>query len=146
VLGNYIYVGPRTRLYGRGRLDIHDHVIISEDVLVLTNMHNYLNATMVPYDATELLRPVTIERCVWIGARAIIMPGVAIGEGSVIGAGAVLTKSCEPGSIMGGNPACLFGTRDMEQYSDCVRREQFYLKLKQEHGLKKQELMDARTT
>lgn len=139
VLGNYVYVGPNTLLDGRGKLTIHDHVIISYEVAVLTSSHNHKSATMVPYDAVELLKPVTIEQSVWIGMRAIIMPGVTLGEGSVVGAGAVVTKSCQPGSILGGNPAQVIGERDMNQYYACVKQEQFYLKQKQALGFAKQE-------
>lgn len=49
--------------------------------------------------------PVVIEDGVWIGARAIILPGVRIGRGSTVGAGSVVTKSVPPFSIAAGNPA-----------------------------------------
>jgi maltose O-acetyltransferase len=44
------------------------------------------------------------DRC-WIGTRAMIMPGVTIGEGTVIGAGALVTKDCDPGAVYIGVPA-----------------------------------------
>jgi maltose O-acetyltransferase len=44
------------------------------------------------------------DRC-WIGARATILPGVSIGDGTVVAAGAVVTKDCEPGAVYGGVPA-----------------------------------------
>ena len=47
----------------------------------------------------------TIGDGVWIGARAIILPGVTIGEGAVVAAGAVVTKDVEPWAVVGGNPA-----------------------------------------
>ena len=56
--------------------------------------------------------PIIIEDDVWIGSRVIILPGVCIGKGSVIGAGAVVTKSIEPYSIVGGNPAKLIRKRE----------------------------------
>ena len=49
--------------------------------------------------------PITICDGVWIGARAIILPGVTIGEGAVVAAGAVVTKDVEPFTVVGGNPA-----------------------------------------
>lgn len=137
-IGNHVYIGPRTSIYGRGGLQIHDHVIIGPEVAIMTDMHNYKDAAMVPYDRVELLEPVTIERCVWIGMRAIILPGVQIGEGSIIGTGAVLTKSCAPGSIMAGNPASLIRQRDMLHYQKLVKDGQFYLMLKQKHSFDKE--------
>ncbi len=54
---------------------------------------------------------VMIGNHVWIGYRAIILPGVTIGEGAVVGAGAVVTKDVEPFSIVAGNPARKIGDR-----------------------------------
>ena len=51
---------------------------------------------------------------VWIGYRAIVLPGITIGEGAVIGAGALVTKDVEPYAIMAGNPARKIGTRSTE--------------------------------
>ena len=50
-------------------------------------------------------KPIIIEDDVWIGARVTILGGVVIGHGSIIGAGSVVTKSCKPYSVIGGNPA-----------------------------------------
>lgn len=57
-------------------------------------------------------KPIVIEDDVWIGSRVIILPGVHVGKGSVIGAGSVVTKSIEPYSIVGGNPAKLIRKRE----------------------------------
>ena len=54
---------------------------------------------------------VVIEDDVWIGQRVIILPGVTIYKGCIIGAGAVVTKSFPPYSIIGGNPAKLIKSR-----------------------------------
>lgn len=51
------------------------------------------------------LKSVTIQRNVWIGANAIILPGVTVGENSVIAAGAVVTKDVPPNTVVGGTPA-----------------------------------------
>jgi maltose O-acetyltransferase len=57
---------------------------------------------------------VVIGNHVWIGYRAIILPGITIGEGAVVGAGAVVTKDVEPFAIMAGNPARKIGERSKE--------------------------------
>jgi maltose O-acetyltransferase len=53
---------------------------------------------------TEQAKPVTIEDDVWIGGGAILLPGVTIGKGSVVAAGAVVSKDVPPGVVAGGNP------------------------------------------
>ena len=47
----------------------------------------------------------TIKKGAWIGARAVILPGVTVGEGAVVASGAVVTKDVAPRTIVGGNPA-----------------------------------------
>ncbi|MES2042853.1 MAG: acyltransferase [Pseudomonadota bacterium] len=56
--------------------------------------------------------PVTIGNRVWIGYRALVMPGVTIGEGAVVAAGSVVTKDVAPFTIVGGNPAREIGKRN----------------------------------
>ncbi len=63
-------------------------------------------------------KPVSIDDDVWIGNRVIILPGVRVGGGSVIGAGAVVTKNVEPYTIIGGNPAKVIGRRDGNRKKD----------------------------
>src|ERR1022692_3366992 len=55
--------------------------------------------------------PVIIADDVWIGARAIILPGVTVGSGSIIGAGAVVSKDVPPGAVVVGNPARIVRNR-----------------------------------
>jgi maltose O-acetyltransferase len=50
-------------------------------------------------------KPVRVSDRCWLGARATILPGVTIGEGTIIGAGAVVTKDCKPGAVYVGVPA-----------------------------------------
>ena len=58
----------------------------------MTSMHRFKGAQMAPYDEVDLLRPVTVENFVWVGMRAMILPGVTLREGTIVGAGAVVTK------------------------------------------------------
>ena len=60
-------------------------------------------------------KPIVIGNDIWIGARVTILPGVHVGDGSVIGAGAVVTKDVEPYSIVAGNPAKKIGSRLTEK-------------------------------
>jgi acetyltransferase-like isoleucine patch superfamily enzyme len=144
--GNHLYVGPNTTFYCRGRLEIEDHVIISAEVIVMTSMHRYQGAAMLPYDEIELLRSVRIGRGSWIGMRAIILSGVELGEGCIIGAGSVVTRSWEDGSIIAGNPAKLVKRRDMAEFRRLADANEWYLMRKQKEGFSKQEIrVQART-
>jgi maltose O-acetyltransferase len=60
----------------------------------------------------SVLKKITIEKDVWIGAQAVILPGVTVGEGAVVGAGAVVTKDVPPFAIIGGAPARIIRMRD----------------------------------
>jgi acetyltransferase-like isoleucine patch superfamily enzyme len=66
---------------------------------------------MFEYRNERKVSSVSIEDDVWIGANVIILPGVTIAEGSIVGAGSVVTKSTEPYSINVGNPSKLIKYR-----------------------------------
>lgn len=134
-IGSHVYLGPGTNLVGRGGITLADHVIVGPEVLIMSSLHNWEKAEWLPYDNMEQLKPVSIGIACWIGARAIIMPGVQLGAGSVVGAGAVVTKDCEPGSVLAGNPARLIKRRDSAQLERCMHSGLFYLKCKEERGI-----------
>lgn len=99
-IGDNTVVNRYTYLDGRVPLTIGNNVNISHYTLIQTLTHDPQNP-----DFVCLCKPVVIEDHVWIGARAIISPGVRIGEGAVIGAGSVVTRDVEPYTIVAGNPA-----------------------------------------
>lgn len=110
-IGAHTRINRNCCLDARGSLMIGDNVSISPEVTVLTLQHFY-NDPQFADDA----RPVTIENHVWIGSRAIIMPGVTIGRGAVIAAGAVVTKSVPSLAIVGGVPARPIGQREIDPH------------------------------
>ena len=105
-------IGARSRinrnccLDTRGPLVIGENVSISPEVAILTAEHRADD----PGFPVET-RPVTIEDHVWIGTRATILPGVRLGRGCVVAAGAVVTRDVPPLAIVGGVPAREIGTR-----------------------------------
>lgn len=99
-IGNNTVINRYTYLDGRVPLTIGNNVNISHYTLIQTLTHDPQNP-----DFVCLSKPVVIEDHVWIGARAIISPGVRIGEGAVIGAGSVVTRDVQPYTIVAGNPA-----------------------------------------
>ncbi|MEI8388991.1 MAG: acyltransferase [bacterium] len=131
-LSDHIYIGPECLLEARGKIEIHENVIIGPKVTILTSNHRYENAEMLPYDDYYILKPVTIEKNVWIGANVSICPGVRVGEGAVIALGSVVTKDVPKYSIIGGNPAKILKMRDKEQYNRLNQNKMHYLRLKKE--------------
>lgn len=95
-----------------GPLKIGDHVMMGPDVLIYTQNHQ-MSRTDIPMmqQGNAEKKPVTIGNDVWIGARAIILPGIFIGDGAVIAAGAIVTKNVEAYAIVGGNPARIIKSR-----------------------------------
>lgn len=116
VTGFKIQIGSNTvinrfcYLDGRVPLKIGNNVNVSHYTLIQTLTHDPQNPDFVCVEG-----PVTIGDHAWIGARAIILPGVTIGEGAVVAAGAVVTRDVAPYTIVGGNPARLIKerTRDL---------------------------------
>lgn len=105
-IGNGTIIGDRVTLDGRAPLTIGDHVDIASEVMIFNSEHD-INSE--GFDPVE--EPVSIGDYVFIGPRAIILPGVKIGRGAVIGAGAVVTKDVKELEIVGGIPAIVIGER-----------------------------------
>lgn len=105
-IGDNTVINRFTYLDGRVPLYIGNNVNISHYTLIQTLTHDAQNP-----DFICLEKPVAIMDHAWIGARAIIMPGVTVGEGAVVAAGSVVTRDVEPYAIVGGMPARPIGTR-----------------------------------
>jgi len=109
-IGDRSGIGLNARI--QGPLSIGKYVMMGPDVIIYTRNHDIQNTTVPMIDGGETPpRAVVIEDDVWIGARAIILPGVRIGQGAVIGAGAVVTKDVGNYEIVGGVPAKIIGHR-----------------------------------
>lgn len=95
-----------------GKVYIEDNVLIAQYVIITSNLHQFKNPNIPVSNQSETAKTVRIKKGAWIGARAIILPGVTIGENSIVGAGAVVTKDVPPMAIVGGVPAKLLKYRD----------------------------------
>ena len=94
-----------------------DGCILAPEVMVFSRSHNFdHDAQALPFDNVVLVAPVHIGRYVWIGTRAIILPGVSIGDGAVVGAGAVVSKDVPSCAVVVGNPARVVRFRDRDQF------------------------------
>jgi len=96
-------------------LKVGKDVMMGPDVIIIGDNHCYDKRDIpMRLQGYKDYPPVHIEDDVWIGARALILPGVRIGKGAIIGAGAVITKDIPPYSICGGNPARVIRFRDQQ--------------------------------
>ncbi len=109
VIGEDSIVGEDAVLDGRDKLTIGDHVAIASEVMIYNCEHDVRSS-----DFHAASGQVTIEDYVFIGPRAIILPGVTIKKGAVVGAGAVVTKDVAEYSIVGGVPAKQIGERGIK--------------------------------
>ena len=108
-IGDHTVINAGCHLDGRGGLVIGNNVSLSPGTWIMTDEHD-VNDPHFP----EILRAVTIEDYVFVGSKAMILPGVTIGRGAVIGAGAVVTRDVQPLQIVAGSPAREIGQRRTE--------------------------------
>ena len=108
-IGEGTIIGDNIFLDGREKLIIGNHVDIASGVMIYNSEHD-INSE----DFHAISAPVEIGDFVFIGPRAIILPGVKIGRGAVVAAGAVVTKDVTEDAIVGGVPAEVIGERKVK--------------------------------
>lgn len=108
-IGDYSWIDGRVSLYSADSITIGANAVISEGAFVCTASHDVGSAT---FDLVT--KPIAIGDCAWIAARSIVLPGVTVGEGAVIAAGAVVTKDVPAWSIVAGNPAKFIKRRELK--------------------------------
>ena len=106
-IGEEVYIGEDLliidELDDRGMVSIGDRVAIAPRVTLVTSSRPNFSR-IAPYMPTNY-GPITIENDAWIGTGVVVLPGVIIGEGSVIAANSVVTGDVKPYTIVGGSPA-----------------------------------------
>jgi acetyltransferase-like isoleucine patch superfamily enzyme len=133
-IGDYCRIGPQCRLEGKGGIEIGDGTILAPEVLILSSTHNYNQEEWLPYNEVDYAKHVTIGRGVWIGYRALILPGVTVNDGAVIAAGAVVTKSVPPGVVVGGNPAVPIQSRQNSEWiKQAIAEKKYFLSAKNQN-------------
>ncbi len=116
-LGNNVYANFNLTLVDDADIFVGDYVMFGPNVTVATAGHPVLPELR--EKVAQFNMPVYIGRNVWIGAGAVILPGVTIGENSVIGAGSIVTKDIPANVVAAGNPCRVLreiGEHDREYY------------------------------
>lgn len=110
-IGEGCFIGPSCILYGHGGLQVGRYVKMAGQCVVIPSNHRFDNIEQPIFMQGENSRGVVIEDDVWLGAGVKVLDGVTIGHGSVVGAGAVVTRNTEPYGVYVGVPAIKIRSR-----------------------------------
>lgn len=132
-IGSFVHIASFTSITGGGEFVMEDFSGLSGGVRVYTGNEDYsgkcLTNPAVPHPYRVPIRSfVHIGPHAIIGANAVILPGVTLGEGAVVGANSLVTKDCPPWTVNVGTPARSIRTRPKERMLEiegCLRRELF---------------------
>tara|TARA_R110002020_G_scaffold434476_2_gene644601 strand:- start:10369 stop:10896 length:528 start_codon:yes stop_codon:yes gene_type:complete len=99
---------------------------IGKGLTIFSHNHDWQSEESIPYGQKIIKKSVEIKDFVWCGANVTILPGVTIGEGAVIAAGTVVTKSVPDCALVGGNPHQIIKFRDKELFYRLKAEKQFF--------------------
>jgi len=99
-IGSFVWIGEGVWIDNLATVDISDNVCISQGAMMLTGNHNY---TSPRFDLVT--SPIRLSEGVWIGAKAIVCPGIICGSHSVLSVASVANSNLEENGIYQGNPA-----------------------------------------
>lgn len=102
-IGNHVYLNVQCTILDCAEVHLGDHVMVGPSVQMYTAAH--LLQAEGRNQGLEVAKPIVIDDNVWIGGGAILLPGVTIGRNAVVGAGAVVSRSVAPDTVVAGNPA-----------------------------------------
>ena len=107
-MGEYTCLSQNVDCYSADWIRIGDQATVSQDAFLCTASHDISNVNMELTTA-----PIEIGPQSWICARAVVLPGVKVGEGGVVGCAAVVAKDVDPWTVVGGNPAKFLNVREV---------------------------------
>jgi acetyltransferase-like isoleucine patch superfamily enzyme len=122
-IGAYSHIGSRCSIWAGdsvGKITLGRHALLGPEVFITASNYQIKPGTPV-MDQPKLERDVVIGDDVWLGARVMVVPGVEIGDGCIIGASSVVTRSIPAGSIAVGNPARIVGHRGEPKAESAIR-------------------------
>lgn len=121
VIGEDSVIGERVVLDGRDTLRIGDHVALASEVMIYNAEHDIHSPNFDP-----IIQPVVLGNYIFVGPRAIILPGVTVGRGAVVAAGAVVTKDVPAGQVVGGVPAKPIAERKQKEFTYRIGRARWF--------------------
>lgn len=103
-------LGEKVQVYSLGEIEVHQNATIAQEAYLCTGTHDFNNP------AFQLItKKITIGENTFIGARAMILPGISVHKNAVVGAQSVVSKDVAPNQIVAGNPAMEVGIRTIAQ-------------------------------
>lgn len=108
VAGDYVCIAPRVDFYNVAPVIIGDYVTISQDSFICTASHD-IGLKLKPL----MFKSITINSYAWVCARAVVLPGVTLGDGSVVGCASVVSRDVAPWTVVVGNPAKVIKQREL---------------------------------
>ena len=116
IVGNNVYIGDHTNIRAAsGAISIGDNCLIANNVTIVASNHGTQLGELIREQRwVDGEKGICIGQDVWIGAGAVVLPGVSIGDGAVVAAGAVVTKNVPPNSVVGGIPARFIRMRKLQ--------------------------------
>jgi acetyltransferase-like isoleucine patch superfamily enzyme len=109
-IGAHTFIGFGAELDISLELEVGRHVLIAPGCFITDHAHRRAAGTLLDAQGSECAA-VRIGDDAWLGAKAVVLPGVTIGAGAIVGAGAVVTHDVQPGEIVAGVPARVIGKR-----------------------------------
>lgn len=107
-IGNHVTATASLQIFAQESVTIEDDVMFATNVFINDGSHGYDNGNIpFKYQPIDRIAPITIKRGCWLGQNVVVMPGVTIGEFSIIGANSVVRDSIPPRSIAVGSPAAV---------------------------------------
>lgn len=110
-IGDNVFIGPYTVIYGHGGVSIGNDTLIGMGSKIISANHTIPEHTKLIRLQPDILKPILIGNDVWLGADVKVIAGLVIGDGSIIGAGGVVTKDIPPYCISVGNPTIVIKQR-----------------------------------
>lgn len=138
-IGNNVFFSDGTIINTQVPVYIGDNVMFGPEVLLIGGDHNFKvsGKLMNQVKSGGINLPIILDNDVWIGARCTVLKGVKIGEGAVVGAGSVVTKSLPPYSICVGNPCkpvkCRFTSSDLKKHLTVINSSYSFEEISQEY-------------
>jgi putative colanic acid biosynthesis acetyltransferase WcaF len=107
-IGDHCWLGQDAWIDNMAQVDVGNHVCISQLVYLCTGSHDHRRRTF-----NLITKPITVGNGAWVGARATILPGVAVGTNALVAGGSIVTKNVEPATVVAGNPARQIAIREV---------------------------------
>lgn len=105
-LGDNCWIDGGAKIYSVDAITLGSNCVVSAGAFLCTASHDVTSPVFELCTA-----PIVLEDGVWVASNSIVLPGVSVGEGAVVAAGAVVTKDVQDWTIVGGNPAKVIGSR-----------------------------------